>query len=150
MASYRFYFTQLCRFFEGCEFHHIPLANNNEADQLSKIGSTRQAILVGVSLDIICKPSIRPSLESNSIYVPEDSAPAKAPLPNPGATDLEQEETPGQSSKAGSTKNSGAAISKQAPTADQSDEAGTSVDLGAIDPLVAGVFLIHLKHIYNF
>jgi ribonuclease HI len=41
MASYRFYVQQLCGFFEGCEFHHIPRANNDEADRLSKIGSTR-------------------------------------------------------------------------------------------------------------
>jgi ribonuclease HI len=41
MASYRFYVQQLCGFFEGCEFHHIPRANNDEADQLSKIGSTK-------------------------------------------------------------------------------------------------------------
>jgi hypothetical protein len=32
-----------------------------------------------VTLEIIHKPSIRPSLESNSIYVPEDLAPTKAP-----------------------------------------------------------------------
>jgi ribonuclease HI len=81
MASYRFYVQQLCGFFEG----HIPQANNDEADQLSKIGSTRQAIPAGVSLEIICKPPVKPSLESNSIYVPEDPTPAKAPLPNPGA-----------------------------------------------------------------
>jgi hypothetical protein len=24
MASYRFYVQQLCEFFKGCEFHHIP------------------------------------------------------------------------------------------------------------------------------
>jgi ribonuclease HI len=41
MASYCFYVQQLCGFFEGCEFHHIPRANNSEADRLSKIGSTR-------------------------------------------------------------------------------------------------------------
>jgi ribonuclease HI len=41
MASYRFYVQQLCRFFEGYEFHHVPRANNDEADRLSKIGSTR-------------------------------------------------------------------------------------------------------------
>jgi ribonuclease HI len=53
MASYGFYVQQLCGFFKGCEFHHIPRANNDEADQLSKIGSTRQAIPVGVSLETI-------------------------------------------------------------------------------------------------
>jgi ribonuclease HI len=41
MASYRFYVQQLCGFFEGCEFHHIPRANNDEAGRLSKIGSTK-------------------------------------------------------------------------------------------------------------
>jgi ribonuclease HI len=85
MASYRFYVQQLCRFFEGCEFHHIPRANNDVADQLSKIGSTRQAIPAGVSLEIIRKPSIKPSPESGSIHEPEDPYPAKVPLSNPGA-----------------------------------------------------------------
>jgi ribonuclease HI len=41
MASYCFYVQQLGGFFEGCEFHHIHRANNDEADQLSKIGSTK-------------------------------------------------------------------------------------------------------------
>jgi ribonuclease HI len=41
MASYRFYIQQLCGFFEGYEFHHVPRANNDEADRLSKIGSTK-------------------------------------------------------------------------------------------------------------
>jgi ribonuclease HI len=85
MSSYRFYVQQLCGFFEGCKFHHIPQANNDEADQLSKIGSTRQVIPPEVSLEIICKPSVKPSPESNSTYMPKDLTPAKAPLPNPRA-----------------------------------------------------------------
>jgi ribonuclease HI len=88
MASYRFYVQQLCGFFEGCEFHHIPRANNDEADQLSKIGSTRQAIPAKVSLEIIRKPSINPSPKSGSIHVPEDPASAKEPLPSPGGCRL--------------------------------------------------------------
>jgi hypothetical protein len=91
MASYRFYVQQLCGFFEGCEFHHIPRANNDEADQLSKIGSIRLAIPAGVSLEIIHKPSIKPSSESGSIHMSEDPAPTKAPLPNPGVAASEQE-----------------------------------------------------------
>jgi ribonuclease HI len=91
MASYHFYVQQLRGFFKGYEFHHIPRANNDEADQLSKISSTRQAILAGVSQEIIRNPSIKPSPESSSIHVPEDPAPAKAPLPNPGATASDQE-----------------------------------------------------------
>jgi hypothetical protein len=45
--------------------------NNDEADQLSKISSTRQVIPAGVSLEIIRKPSIKPSPESGSIHMPE-------------------------------------------------------------------------------
>jgi hypothetical protein len=142
MASYCFYVQQLCGFFNGYEFPHIPRANNDEADRLSKIGSTRQTIPVGVSLEIIHKPSMRPSPESNSIYVPEDPAPAKASMPNPGAAASEQEGASGQPSAAGSTKDSGAAISKQAPIAGQLDEAGSSSDPGSADPLVASVFHI--------
>jgi ribonuclease HI len=41
MASYRFYLQQLCGFFEGYEFHNVPRANNDEADRLSKICSTK-------------------------------------------------------------------------------------------------------------
>jgi hypothetical protein len=72
---------RLCGFFEGCEFHHVPRANNDEADRLSKIGSTRKDIPAGVSLEIIRKPSIKPSLESGSIYVLEDPALAQEPPP---------------------------------------------------------------------
>src|SRR3954466_1119358 len=71
MASYRFLVQQLSGYFEGCEFHHIPRANNEAADALSKLGSTRQAIPPGVSLEHIKKPSIMPSLESESIFISE-------------------------------------------------------------------------------
>jgi ribonuclease HI len=76
MASYRFYVQQLSGFFEGCEFYHVPRANNDEADRLSKIGSTKQDIPAGVSLEIIHKSSIKPLSDSPSIYVPGDPAPA--------------------------------------------------------------------------
>jgi ribonuclease HI len=114
MASYRFYVQQLCGFFKGCEFHHLPRVNNDEADQLSKIGSTRQVIPAGVSLEIICKPSIKPSPEFGSIHVPEDLAPVKAPLPDPGAAASEQEGAADQPSAASSAKSPGAADSKLA------------------------------------
>jgi hypothetical protein len=119
--------------------------NNDEADQLSKIGSTRQAIPAGVSLEIIHKPSMRPSPESNSIYVPEDPTSAKVPSPNPRAAGSEQEGAADQSSKAGLTKNSGAAVSKQTLVAGQPDEVGTLADLGVADPLVASGF--HIREI---
>src|SRR4051812_35721152 len=71
MASYRFLVQQLGGYFEGCEFHHVPRANNEAADALSKLGSTRQAIPPGVSLEHIKKPSITPSPESESIFISE-------------------------------------------------------------------------------
>jgi hypothetical protein len=145
MASYRFYVQQLSGFFEGCEFHHVPRANNDEADRLSKIGSTKQDIPAGVSLEIIRKPSIKPSPESPSIYVPRDPAPSQVPPPDPGAATSGLKEAAGQPSAAGSTKDSGAADSRPAPTAGQSDEASMTMDPGAADPLVASVF--HIREI---
>jgi hypothetical protein len=145
MASYRFYVQQLSGFFEGCEFHHVPRANNNEADWLSKIGSTKQDIPAGVSLEIICKPSIKPSLEFMSIYMPGDPALAQVPPPDLGATASGLKEAAVQPSAAGSTKDSGAAGSMPALPAGQSDEAGTTMNPGATDPLVGSVF--HIREI---
>src|ERR1044071_5873735 len=71
MASYRFLVQEVSGYFEGCEFHHVPRANNETADALSKLGSTRQAIPPGVSLEHIRKPSIIPSPESESIFISE-------------------------------------------------------------------------------
>jgi hypothetical protein len=112
---------------------------------LTKIGSTKQEIPAGVSLEIIRKPSIKPSPESGSIYVPKDPVPVWTPLPDSGATVLELKGAAGQPSMAGSVKDSGAAISKLAPAAGKPDEAGTSTDSGAADPLVANVF--HIREI---
>src|SRR3954464_10241 len=71
MGSYRFLVQQLSGYFEGCEFHHVPRANNEAVDAQSKLGSTRQAIPPGVSLEHIKKPSIIPSPESESIFISE-------------------------------------------------------------------------------
>ena len=70
MASYRFLVQQLSGYFEGCEFLHVPQNENEPADTLARIGSTRQAIPAGVSLQCLRKPSIKPSPESESIFVP--------------------------------------------------------------------------------
>jgi hypothetical protein len=145
MASCRFYVQQLSGFFEGCEFHHVPRANNKEADRLSKIGSTRQDIPAGVSPEIIHKPSIKPSLESISIYVPGDPAPAQVPPPDPGAAVSGLKKAVGQPSAAGLTKDKGTAGSTPAPPAGQSGEANTTTNPGAADPLVASVF--HIREI---
>jgi ribonuclease HI len=78
MGSYRFLVQQLSGYFEGCEFRHVPRAQNEAADTLSKLGSSRDSIPPGISLEHLRKPSIKPSPESSSIYVPpspEDADP---------------------------------------------------------------------------
>jgi hypothetical protein len=70
MGSYHFLVQQLSGYFEGCEFRHVHRAQNEAADTLSKLGSSRESILPGISLEHVRKPSIKPSLESSSIYVP--------------------------------------------------------------------------------
>lgn len=81
MASYRFLIQQLSGPFEGCEFHHVPRVDNEAADTLAKIGSTRQAIPAGVSLEQLHKPSP----ESASIFVPADPS-VQAPSATPATS----------------------------------------------------------------
>ena len=70
MASYRFLVQKISGYFEGCEFLHVPRADNDQADALARIGSTRQAIPSGIALQCLLKPSVKPSPESDSIFVP--------------------------------------------------------------------------------
>jgi hypothetical protein len=48
----------------------VPLAENDAADTFSKLGSSRQEIPPGIALSHLRKPSIKPSSESESIFVP--------------------------------------------------------------------------------
>jgi hypothetical protein len=45
--------------FEGIEFQHIPRSNNVAADVLSKLGSRRALVLVGVFVQDLRKPSMK-------------------------------------------------------------------------------------------
>jgi hypothetical protein len=78
MGSYHFLVQQMIGYFEGCEFWHVPRAQNEAADTLSKLGSSRESIPPGILLEHLRKPSIKPSPESSSIYVlpsPEEAVP---------------------------------------------------------------------------
>jgi hypothetical protein len=93
---------------------------------------------------------IKPSLESDSIYMLADATPVKVPPPDPraaapGAAGSVQARAAGQPSKAGSIKNPGAVVSEQTKEAGQASKAGTSADPGAADPLVESVF--HVREI---
>ena len=80
MAAYRFHVQKISGFFDGCEFNHIRRTENESADMLSKIGSYRQAIPPGVSLEHLHKPSIKPSPESDSIFIPGNPEPDIVPM----------------------------------------------------------------------
>ncbi|KAI5012861.1 hypothetical protein ZWY2020_025127 [Hordeum vulgare] len=87
MASYRFLIQQPSSPFEGCEFHHVSRVDNKAADTLAKIDSTRQAIPVGVSLEQLYKPSIKPSPELALIFLLADpSVPTMSATPFVSAT----------------------------------------------------------------
>jgi hypothetical protein len=91
---------------------------------LHRMELTQQDVLVRQSPVEQFKPSIKPSPESISIYVPGDPAPAQVPPPDPGAAVSGLKEAAGQPSMAGSTKEEGTAGSTPAPPAEQTDEAG--------------------------
>nr|XP_051211216.1 uncharacterized protein LOC127328675 [Lolium perenne] len=101
MASYLFHVQEIAGFFEGCEFHHVPWAENDAADTLSKLGSSRQEIPPGITLSHLRKPSIKPSPESESIFVPEshvipmdiDKTTPVTTSSNPGTSESKPEET---------------------------------------------------------
>ena len=71
MALYRFHAQKISGFFEGCELTHIPRAENEAVDVLSKLGSSRDPIPPGIALEHLRKPSIKPSPESESIFIPK-------------------------------------------------------------------------------
>ena len=96
MAAYRFLVQQLSGFFDGCEFHHIPRTDNQAADTLARIGSTRGEIPPGVALEHLYKPSIKPAPESPSIFIPADPGAPPAKLPGAaGSTSASGSRDPG-------------------------------------------------------
>ena len=50
--------------FYGIEYHHVVWANNQAADELSKIGSTRADIPTGVFIQDPMAPSIKQEQEA--------------------------------------------------------------------------------------
>ena len=87
---------------------------------MSKIGSTRQAIPLGIALVVLKKPSIIPSPDSDSIFVPADPGAAQ---PNPGAS----------SPKSGANKPNPPATMPN-PGTSQSNPGASSPNSGASKP----------------
>ena len=80
MAAYRFHVQKISGHFDECKFRHVRRTENESADMLSKIGSYQQAIPPVVSLEHLRKPSIKPSPESESIFIPEKSESDVVPM----------------------------------------------------------------------
>ena len=57
--------------FYGIEYHHVVRDQNQVADQLSKLGSTRAKVLAGVFIQDLLTPSIKQEQEV------QESSPAK-------------------------------------------------------------------------
>jgi ribonuclease HI len=68
MASYRSHVQQISGYFEGYEFHHVPRAENDAADVLSKLGSSPAGLSIwhsaGASSETVhqAKPRVRVDL----------------------------------------------------------------------------------------
>ena len=80
MALYRFLVQQISGYFEGCEFKHIPRLQNGAVDILSKLGSSKESIPPEIALEHLRKPSIKPSRQSESIFVPPEPESAITPM----------------------------------------------------------------------
>ena len=80
MASYRFLVQQISGYFEGCEFVHVRREENQAADILSKLGSSRKEVPPEISLEHLRKPSIKPDPSSESIFVPVEPTSGVAPM----------------------------------------------------------------------
>ena len=76
MGLYRFHVQKISGFFDGCEYKHISWLENEAADILSKLGSSRDAIPPGISLNHLRIPSIKPSPDSESIFIPKQESEA--------------------------------------------------------------------------
>ena len=84
MIAYRNLYNILEGEFDGCELHHVARANNEEADALANIGSTRGPIPPDVFLEQIDHRSIKPKKPpdpSTSTVGAEVAAPADPAAP---------------------------------------------------------------------
>ncbi|XP_073357828.1 uncharacterized protein [Aegilops tauschii subsp. strangulata] len=134
MASYRFLVQKLSGFFAGCKFLHVPHAENEVANTLA---SSRQSIPPGVSLEHLRKPSVKPSPDSESIYVPDDPA---APQPGPGIA----EPGPGTAEPSPGTAKPGLAATVIDPAAVVPNQgaAGPGSRAAAPEPAMVAVFAV--------
>src|SRR4051812_47205220 len=83
MTTYYVAVRKLEKKFDGLELHHIPRAQNQAADDLAKLGSTRGQIPSGVFLEHLHAPTVRenPYLEADPSLLPDENIPNKEDIP---------------------------------------------------------------------
>src|SRR3954452_16110093 len=77
MTTYCASVRKLEKKFDRLELHHIPRAQNQAADDLSKLGSTRGQVPSGVYLEHLHAPTVRedPYLEADPSMLPDENIP---------------------------------------------------------------------------
>ena len=83
MTTYCVAVRKLEKKFDGLELHHIPRAQNQAADGLAKLGSTRGQIPSGVYLEHLHAPTMKedPYLEADPSMLPDENIPDKEDIP---------------------------------------------------------------------
>ena len=74
MTTYCVAVRKLEKKFDGLELHHIPRAQNQAADDLAKLGSTRGQIPSGIYLEHLHSPTVKedPYSEADPSMLPND------------------------------------------------------------------------------
>ena len=79
MTTYCVAVRKLEKQFDGLELHHIPRIQNQEADDLGKLGSTRSQIPSGIYLEHLHSPTVKedPFLEVDPDMMHDKNIPNK-------------------------------------------------------------------------
>ena len=79
MTTYCVAVRKLEKKIDGLELHHIPRAQNQAADDLAKLGSTRGKIPSGVYLEHLHSPTVKedPYSEAEPDMLPDKNIPLK-------------------------------------------------------------------------
>ena len=82
MAAYKAAVDEFAKCFQGYEVRHIPRADNDEADALSRLGSGRKPIPVGIFLENLWVPYIQGADQENHDKYDSPLHPVMAMIPS--------------------------------------------------------------------
>src|SRR4051812_29379565 len=83
MTTYCVAVRKLEKKFDGLELHHISRIQNQAADDIAKLGSTRSQIQSGIYLEHLHSPTVKedPFLEADPDMMPDKNIPNKEDIP---------------------------------------------------------------------